>query len=276
MNIAYCGYDFFAPCMSELEVAGHEIIKLFTWVTDGQYDFNEFVVDFADKRAIEISYERMNLEDLVQLKDSGCDLIITAAYPFKIPRYHDYVPFGINIHPSPLPEGRGPWPLPWTIIKDLRRSSVCFHKLDDKWDRGDILMQQWFDVSPDEDLETLSAKCQLIAKGKIAQVVGSLADLWVNASPQADGSYWQMPKREDRTLNWEWSVEEIQRMVRAYGKFESRAMIEGCWYWIMDTNSWHDAHNHPPGTVVHRTNKEIVVAAKDGYTLLRYWKREQE
>ena len=45
----------------------------------------------------------------------------------------------LGMHPSLLPEGRGRAPIPWTILKGLRRSGVTMFELHPEADTGQII-----------------------------------------------------------------------------------------------------------------------------------------
>lgn len=272
MKIAFCGYDFFVACLDKLSER-HDIVSIFTCQTDNRFDFNEKLLKAASTIGCPIQLSPITEDNIGQLAAKGCDLILTAGYPYKIPNYAGRIRYGFNIHPTPLPEGRGPWPMPWTILLGLAKTAITFHKHAEKWDSGDILYQEWIDLSPTEDLETLSAKAQLAAARCICGVVDRMEEHWVTAQFQVGGSYWQMPRRSDRTLDWCQSIEQLDRIVRAFGKFESYAEIEGIAYGVTDISAWREEHSYPPGTVLHRTNREIVVTADDGMVLLRHMRR---
>lgn len=271
MKFAYCGYDFFADSLLSLLEDEHQLLKLFTWKTDDEFEFNRRVIAAATELGCPVSLERITSEDLKELSEHGCEVLISAAYPFKIPEYSGFVKYGINVHPSSLPVGRGPWPLPWTILKGLKSTAVTFHKLSSEFDTGEILLKSNIVLGEREDLETLSAKLQMTAKTEISNMIDRLPRLWENASPQTDGGYWPMPQKVDRTLEWNKPLLEIDRVYRAFGKFESVAEVDGREIWISEMSGWLEKHPYGPGTVVHKTCKELVIAVGDGYVIIKSW-----
>ncbi len=276
MKIAYFGYDFFHSCLETLVEDGHEVIKIFTYVTDNKYNFNEKVISIADSIRAPVQFCKPRRSDIDELFTvHGCELLVVAAYPFKIP-VGDPERRGINIHPSLLPQGRGPWPLPWVILKGLKRSGVTIHKLENDMDGGDILSQHEFNISDDEDLETLSCKCQLSAAALLRDLLSKFERKWEHARRQTKGTYWRSPTTVDQTLDWSKNVAEISRTIRAIGKFESRALFDEKYWVVQDGKVWKQLHKLTPGTVAHRTNKEIVIAAKDGFVCLRFFEVDPE
>lgn len=269
MKIAYFGYDFFYTCLDTLLESRHSVTKIFTFETDNKYDFNLKIKRIALAKNIEIQLRKAEKSDIENLKKSGFDLLISAAYPHKIPIIDGIR--GINIHPTLLPEGRGRWPLPHILLKEFKKSGITIHKLEEKMDCGDILCQKEFPVSENDDLEILSFKSQINANILLQELLESFEDYWSNAKPQYGGSYWPMPRDVDRTLDWNYDVITLKKISRAFGKFDSFAVFDDKEWIVQDISICHANHNYLPGTVIHRMNKEVVIAAKDGYVCLRFY-----
>lgn len=270
MKVAYCGYDFFHGCMDAVLSRGHEIVELFTIAPDEPYDFNRKVSAKARECGARIQISPICPEDIDRLGKKGCDLILSAAYPYKIPPWEGHVSYGVNLHPTLLPEGRGRWPLPWIVLKELKESGVTLHKISPEWDRGDILLQKRFALGARESLETISMRCRLAAVDLVGAFLDDAEKLWSKARPQGEGSSWPFPADEDRTLDWSRDIETLDRITRAFGKFESFAEIDGRRIYVQDAVFWKESHAHKPGDIVWRANKETLIAAKDGFCCIRF------
>jgi methionyl-tRNA formyltransferase len=83
-----------------------------------------------------------------------------------------------------------------------------------------------------------------------------------------------MPSDSDRLLRWEEGVDQVLKVVRAFGKFESTAILGESEWMVTDAAGWKESHVRRPGEVVHRLGREVVVAVSDGYVLLRHYHRE--
>ena len=85
------------------------------------------------------------------------DAIVTACFPWRIPRWLRGLPrLGcLNVHPSLLPEGRGPEPVFRALRNGQRRTGVTVHLLDHGWDTGPILAQEPFVIPEDATLPEL-------------------------------------------------------------------------------------------------------------------------
>jgi len=94
---------------------------------------------------------------------STLDAIVTACFPWRIPRWLRDLPRlgALNVHPSLLPQGRGPEPAFRALRNGQRQTGVTIHLLDRGWDTGPILSQQPFTI-PDRptlpELETALAE----------------------------------------------------------------------------------------------------------------------
>ena len=81
---------------------------------------------------------------------SNTDFLLVACWPDKITRpIIDSVRHAaLNLHPSMLPDYRGRYPVIDQLNADETRFGVSLHLIDDEFDRGDIVLQQDFELEP--------------------------------------------------------------------------------------------------------------------------------
>lgn len=272
MKVVYCGYDFFWNVLQEILKGKHQLLALFTPRTDDRYDFHQKVMTLAHAMTAPVHLDPIGSHSLEPIPRADRNLLICAAYPHKVPvEVIESFDYAVNVHPSLLPEGRGAWPMPWSILHGDVKTGVTLHKLDRNWDSGDILLQEEIAIGADENLESLSAKIQLCAAPLIRKFLANPSEIWHAAQPQSEGSYQHVPREADRTVVWDADVATIDRVIRAFGKFESYAWIEGCKYLVRDATVWRQQHPYLPGTLVHEMNREFVVAARDGLVCVRHF-----
>lgn len=149
MKIAYFGYDALCDCLFALERAGCEIAEIFTCPTDNRFEFNHKIMEYARRKQIPCCAAPVRSEDLLRLSRIGCRAAFCAGYFYKIPVSEGSLPI-VNVHPSLLPEGRGAWPVPVQILRQMDHGGVTLHKVAASWDRGDILLQKSFSIAPEE------------------------------------------------------------------------------------------------------------------------------
>lgn len=196
MKTAYFGIDALADCLEVLLQGGHEVIKIFTTEGDA-YDHTEKICTFARKHGIPLQQTCVTKQDIDALLQAGAELTVTAGYPWKIPVTDAFMQ--VNLHPAYLPEGRGPWPMPVAILRG-RPSGVTLHKLSEKLDEGDILLQTQIPLAAGETLLTLEEKIAEEAIRLLREFLRAPRDYWAAARPQGKGEYWQEPGDSDRTL----------------------------------------------------------------------------
>ncbi len=271
MRFAFCGIDFLGDVFQTLIDRGWTPVKLFSRPCDAVYDFNDTVIARARSLRIPIQLSRIRPADIEALGAQGCDAIVVAGYPWLITGWEPHVRFGLNVHPSPLPEGRGPYPL-FQAILDRRTSwGVSAHVLAPSFDTGAVLARESFPMEPLETHDTLLTKCQMGAKRLAARVAADLPGLWARAEPQGPGSYWPRITEAQRTLDWSKDVETVLRTVRAFGSIETIARLGDARVFVRRASGWAEPHEHRTGTIVHSHRRSVVVAVRDGYVHLDGW-----
>ncbi len=274
MKFAFAGIDFLGGVFEGLLDAGWTPVKLFTRPCDGVYDHNEVVVARARSLRLPIQLSRIRERDIEALQaEHGRDwALVVAGYPWLIKGWKGRAAYGLNFHPSPLPTGRGPYPLFRAVLDRYETWGVTAHVLADGFDTGDILAQEIFALSPRESHETLLAKCQMAARRLAAGPLGrDLPNRWRRSEPQGDGSYWPRATDADRTLDFRQDVETVLRRVRAFGTVETIARLGDARVYVAEAQGWQERHAQTPGAVVHRHRRHVVVAALDGYVQLTRW-----
>jgi methionyl-tRNA formyltransferase len=120
----------------------------------------------------------------------------------------------LNIHPSLLPDYRGPSPLFWQL-RDGAPTGVTIHYLDEGLDTGDIAAQAA--VSLPDGVSGPDAEGQLTGAG-LDLLRGVLLDLArgiVRRRPQpSGGSYQGQPRPEDFALSTDWPARRAFNFMR--------------------------------------------------------------
>ncbi len=271
MRFAFAGIDFLSDVFEGLVQGGWEPVKLFTRPCDRVYDFNDLIVTAAQRHRIPIQLSRLTSSDLAQLADLGCDVLAVAGYPWRIPAWDGHVDYAFNVHPSPLPIARGPYPIFRAIREGFETWGVTAHVLAAEFDAGAILGQRTFPVAPLETHDSLLAKCQMAARRLSKTLADDLPELWRIAEPQGEGSYWPRVSDAERTLDWSKGVDEVLRTVRAFGIIEVIARVGTMRMLIRAASGWTETHHHAPGTLVHSHHRHLVVAVRGGFVQITAW-----
>lgn len=101
---------------------------------------------WAEKEGIETAQPEKLSDDpfLKKLRSHEWDVFIVAAYGKIIPEHVFNIPKHktLNIHPSLLPEFRGPSPVATAILHDMRNTGVTIMQIDKDMDHGPIVVQK--------------------------------------------------------------------------------------------------------------------------------------
>lgn len=270
-TFAFAGIDFLGGVFDAFVRSGWRPVKLFTRPCDGIYDSNDIIVAKARRLKLPIQLSRLKAPDLADLGERGCEALVVAGYPWLVTGWTGRVAHALNLHPSPLPLGRGPYPLFRAILDGYESWGVTAHTLDDSFDTGDILAQEAFALDASETHETLLAKCQMACARVAERVACDAPAVWSEAKPQGEGCYWPRATDRERTLDWSRPVAEVLRRVRAFGAVETIARLDNKRIFVHAANGWVEPHRHTPGTLVHTHRRQVVVAVRDGYVQLTGW-----
>ncbi len=271
MRFAFAGIDFLGDVFETFLARGWEPVKLFSRPCDSIYDFNDVTLSRARSLRLPVQMSRILPADLAGLKAMGCEALVVAGYPWLITGWERHIPYAINFHPSPLPLGRGPYPLFQAILDSLSGWGMTVHALEPAFDTGAIVAQKRFALSQAESHDTLLSKCQMAAKELAAEIALDLPRLWTEAKPQGPGTYWPRVTQAQRTVSWSSGVQDVLRTIRAFGSIEAFAQIESRYVYVWEASGWEEPHRYRPGTLVHRHRKQMVVAVRDGFVQISGW-----
>ncbi|MEF9501513.1 formyltransferase family protein [Burkholderia sp. 1B3(2022)] len=222
--------------------AGWEPVALYSIPVDNRLDFNSELVECADKLRIPVQLSRIDEDDLRWLAERQCEALIVAGYNWKIPAWQPYLRHAANFHPSPLPDGRGPYLAMRAILEGRREWGISCHRIDADFDTGDIIDSECFPLDADEWHETLQLKLLMAARRLATRVARDFDRLWNERRPQGAGSYWPRVADAERTIDFAQPVAEVMRVVRACGNVESIAPLFGTTVHVRRATAWQEAH----------------------------------
>lgn len=148
----------------------------------------------------------------------NANVLVCACFPYNIPRtLTDLFPGrAANIHPSFLPDKRGPDPLFWTFREGTGRSGVTIHELSPRFDAGAILSQlthTYSDGTTEHELEkSLASLAVEMTLELIPQVV--LGDVQPRQQYEPLATHAQWPQAADFRLNPTMSARAAFNFVR--------------------------------------------------------------
>lgn len=117
----------------------------------------------------------------------------------------------INVHGAPLPRYRGLFPYFWMLADGETDAGVTVHWMDERFDTGDVLLQERYAITADDTVFSLSMKGAHVGAALTARAIAMIADGTASARPQDESasSYRSWPTRAD--------VARLRRRGRRYG-----------------------------------------------------------
>jgi len=77
----------------------------------------------------------------------------------------------LNIHPALLPRHRGLFPYFWVLTNGETETGATIHWVDEKFDTGDILLQEKITVTPQDTITSLSYRCAVLGAEMLVKAV---------------------------------------------------------------------------------------------------------
>lgn len=186
----------------------------------------------------------------------------------------------IGIHPTLLPQGRGRAPIPWAIIKGLKKSGVTMFYLEERADAGDVIDQREFDIHLDDDASSVYG---VVAKLHYELMKDNLPLLVKGIAPRThqdpnNVTFWPKRTPEDGIIDWSMSQADQYNWIRALTHPYPGAFTfwKGHKITIWKAHLRTKDHRADYGQVVDISDEGIIIACKDGALLLNCLQFENE
>lgn len=126
----------------------------------------------------------------------------------------------IGFHPTPLPKMRGRAANVWQVLLGVHETKCSLFLIDDGVDSGDILGQQEYFIDDNDyasDVEKkISEASYLLAKKVLKQILsGEITPIKQN---EEEATYLLKRSPEDGMIDWNQSIVDIHRLIRAVSK----------------------------------------------------------
>lgn len=209
-----------------------------------------------------------------KIKELGPDLIIVAAYGYYVPKEIFEIPSckTINVHPSLLPEYRGPSPIQTVILEGRNITGATIIKIDEEIDHGPIIAQKKFSVPEKICYKDLENQLADLGANLLIKILPDWLDKKIKPKPQDDltASFTKIIKKEDGKINWqELNCVEIERKIRAFQPWPStytfwekngqKNMLK-----ILEAEAIESIEEESPGKVFSTEKDKIIVQCQSG------------
>jgi methionyl-tRNA formyltransferase len=222
---------------------------------------------------------------LEQIKGYRSDLFVSMSFNqiFR-KRTIERPPMGtINCHAGKLPFYRGRNILNWALINDEKEFGVTVHYVDEGIDTGDIIRQECFPITDQDDYNTMLERAYQACADLLAQSVEELRTGKAKRLSQQDfhplGSYCSARGPGDERLNWNQPSRQVFNFVRAIcppgpsarcylGSHEIKInKVE----FLLDAPSYIGI----PGAVLAKNQHSFLVKTSDSYVRVLAWEADK-
>ena len=208
------------------------------------------------------------------------DIIIVVAFGQILPESVLSIPrLGcINLHASLLPKYRGAAPIQWALIRGEKITGVASMRMDVGMDTGPILLQQEVPIGDSEIAPELSLRLSQIGAEVLVETIKQIKEgatcpaRKLLPTPQPEGGVTLAPllKKEDGTIRWQDSAEEIFNRYRGVFAWPGTTMFHGderCKIVSLEIGA-RDGRWGEPGELLKVSAKRLEVAARIGYIII--------
>lgn len=222
------------------------------------------ISEYAGKLGIPVLIGEEGERETVRLRP---DIILSATYHRLIPNeVIASATHAFNLHPSLLPSYPGKNPFYWVLINGEAVTGVSVHRLTDKFDTGEILLQKKTKILADETQGSLRLALAKLA-GEATKELFAQIDSG-NISPilgrSTEARHFGQVSDSDRIINPGCSAEMICRQVRALTPWPRAILqeVDGTVRQVIHID--HKAiSNSPPGTVLFASETTATVRVAD-------------
>lgn len=223
-----------APVLRALVAAGYEIEAVFASHQDAvsRQKRDLEIGQIAQGYRIPVILPGTKHDLAGKLQKHPAEAAILVAYGRIIPQaVIDLFPKGIiNIHPSLLPELRGPTPIESAILEGLSETGVSLMKLTAEMDAGPVYAQKQLELTGSETKFELADELGRLGAELLIENLAGILDGSIQPQDQneADATYTKLISKQDGVVDFNEPAEQIERKVRAFlGWPRTRAAVHG-------------------------------------------------
>ena len=218
---------------------------------------------------IELSSNINSQEFIDRITKYQADLFVSMSFNqifreqmINLPKYKT-----INCHAGKLPFYRGRNILNWALINDEREFGVTAHYVDEGIDTGDIIVQETYPITDDDNYGTLLARAYDGCADVLYRAITMIQNNEVKRIRQQDidpvGMYCGARQPGDEIIDWNQSSREIFNFIRAICTPGPQAIS-----WINGTQISINRARMIPGSHVYKnTVGQVIGKTKDGFLI---------
>jgi len=181
-------------------------------------EHNKPFIDFLsyiEKEWVVISSKKQLISQFVEY---DCNLLLSVSFKYIFPKeVLDKVSVSINFHPGLLPDYRGSFSVPWSIINNEKYVGYTYHLMTKNVDKGRILCQGKIPIDGRDahTLHYLLFQEGLRDVGKAIRLANERVFETSFMKNDEIGKFYYNKLPYDGEINQRWSLSKIERFIRA-------------------------------------------------------------
>jgi methionyl-tRNA formyltransferase len=173
----------------------------------------------------------------------------------------------LNVHPSILPQYRGPAPIQWSIIHGCSKTGVSIMKLDEGLDTGDILQFEMVDIEPEETAGMLHDRLAKYGAKLLLDTIQKISNKTISSKRQdhSQATYARLLKKKDGQIDWNQPSQVIINQIRGMTPWPGAfTFIKNTRIKIFKATKVDVSEKEAPGTILNSFPDELWIATGDG------------
>lgn len=218
--------EFACPTLEALiNDGGFEIVAVYTrepkMAGRGQKLVNSPIHNLALMHNLKVVTPKTlrNIDAQNEFAALNADAAVVVAYGLILPKeILEATKFGcVNIHPSKLPQYRGPAPIQYSMLNGDKTTAICIIKMDEGIDSGDILFEEEISISENESYKELAPRLAKKGADDLLKTLKNLRDGKVIAKQQDNdlATFTKKITKEDEKIDFSKSAYEVSNKIRA-------------------------------------------------------------
>jgi methionyl-tRNA formyltransferase len=197
--------------INKLFELGYNPNQLMVWCSSA--DDNRDLKRFCRQYLIEVT-DITTVADMLTVVNADL-LLSVSGVDLLLPNYIlDQFKFGgINLHTADSQKYRGRWMVSWCLINNESTVGYTWHRMNEKFDTGNILLQHFFDILPIDTAFSLNIKIRNHAINQLDTILSDPGQY--GTTPATNGRYYSKKVPFDGLIADDWNTDQIEKFIRA-------------------------------------------------------------
>lgn len=218
MDIVFLSGGKREKALKTLLSAGKNVVAVITpWLKESNRRFEKVVLTAIEYGVPVFPVQRYNLLSI--LENLSFDILISCGFTYILDQsVIDLARYAINVHPTLLPKYRGFRSGAYVLLNGEQKTGVTIHFMNNEMDKGDILLQEAYDISPFDTIKSLYSKNLELEGPMLIKALDILESGQYKAVVQDESQvskYDYLRTPEDSFIDWNMPLKDLYNQIRA-------------------------------------------------------------